>query len=239
MKDLLNKTHKPSWQQFLNNPFMVIFSAILIFLLADFFSAFILYNLNFDLDKLTNKTLFVYSVIKITVFIGLILFAKTILKFNWGSIGIKKINFKSLAEVVPALFIYFIGSTLLTYILMAAVPGFDVDQAQDVGFKTSPQILQLVFIGLSLVIITPIIEEILFRGILFKGLRRKLPFWFAAVITSTIFALAHGQWNVAADTFILSLVLCYLVERSGSVISAILLHAVKNLVAFILLFVLQ
>jgi membrane protease YdiL (CAAX protease family) len=62
-----------------------------------------------------------------------------------------------------------------------------------------------------------------------------------------LFAAAHLQWGsgapllwvAAIDTFVLSMVLSTLREKTGSLWSAIGLHAIKNGVAFTLLFVLR
>ena len=85
------------------------------------------------------------------------------------------------------------------------------------------------------------------RGLLYSSLKKAMPIAGAAVITSLIFAAAHlpeggaaGPLYVAAiDTFILSLVLVYLREKTGSLWSSITLHSFKNGVAFVLLFVLH
>jgi membrane protease YdiL (CAAX protease family) len=57
------------------------------------------------------------------------------------------------------------------------------------------------------------------------------------VFTSAIFGFAHGQWNVGVDTFALSLALCYLAYKTNSLWPSVLLHSLKNLIAFILVFV--
>ena len=62
-----------------------------------------------------------------------------------------------------------------------------------------------------------------------------MPNWLAAVIVSGFFAFAHGQVNVGVDTFILSMVGCYLVIKTNSLLPAVLLHAAKNAIAFVLL----
>lgn len=74
-----------------------------------------------------------------------------------------------------------------------------------------------------------------------KGLR-VLP---AAIVTSLIFAVGHlaessqGPLYVAAiDTFVLSLVLIYLREKTGRLWASIGLHAIKNAIAFVTVFVL-
>lgn len=153
--------------------------------------------------------------------------------------GLKKVNFKKIAGVLPVLLFYLFLSLALTKIISELFPSFNGDQAQDIGFSTSISGLELVAVFVSLIVITPIVEEIIFRGVLFRGLRADLSFWPSAIITSAVFALAHAQWNVAIDTFALSLALCYLVEKSESIIPSILLHAIKNSLAFIFLFVIK
>jgi membrane protease YdiL (CAAX protease family) len=69
----------------------------------------------------------------------------------------------------------------------------------------------------------------------------------AVILTSLIFASAHlpeggaaGLLYIAAlDTFILSLVLIYLREKTGGLWASITLHAIKNGIAFVALFVLH
>lgn len=120
--------------------------------------------------------------------------------------------------------------------LMQRVMPFDENEIQDVGF-TSPQGIELALVFLILVILVPLAEEILFRGFIFRGFRKRLPFWATALIVSVLFALAHFQINVGLDVFALSLVLCFLREKSDSLWPGIALHATKNFVAFMFLFV--
>ena len=76
----------------------------------------------------------------------------------------------------------------------------------------------------------------MFRGMLYGGLRRsKMPWWGAAVIVSALFGLAHMQWNVAIDVFVLSMVACYLRELTGGIWAGFMLHMLKNGLAFFVL----
>ncbi|MBQ2637586.1 CPBP family intramembrane metalloprotease, partial [Candidatus Saccharibacteria bacterium] len=58
-------------------------------------------------------------------------------------------------------------------------------------------------------------------------------------ITSVLFAIMHGQWNVGVNVFAMSIVLCLLREMNGTIYSGILLHILKNGVAFVLLYILN
>lgn len=139
----------------------------------------------------------------------------------------------------------YFGTLLLAIILLQLfAPGLiDLEQTQETGYDpaTFSVWYQYVLAFIGLVVLPPFFEELLFRGYLFgklrAGLRGKVGFWVAALITSTLFGAVHGQWNVAIDTFILSLYLSYLREWSGSIWPAVTLHAIKNGVAYFMLFI--
>lgn len=85
-------------------------------------------------------------------------------------------------------------------------------------------ILATVFIGL----LTPLGEELLFRGVLTNALLRYGPF--IGVVGSTlIFALAHGINEVFPAAVVTGLIAAEVFRRSGSVWPAVIVHAVVNL----------
>lgn len=131
---------------------------------------------------------------------------------------------------------YFAG-TMVFALLANLLPGFDANQAQDVGFKNLSASGDLIIAFVALVILPPIAEELLFRGYLFGKLRRENGFWVSTIITSVLFGLVHMQWNVGIDTFVLSIFLCILREKTGSIWTSMLLHATKNGIAYFFLFI--
>jgi membrane protease YdiL (CAAX protease family) len=146
---------------------------------------------------------------------------------SWADIGLAPLAFIAYALV----------STLAVAIVTALIPAFPADQAQDVGFKALTNRDGYLLAFTTLVVIAPIAEETLFRGYLYGKLRARVPLWAAMIATSILFGAVHGQWNVALDTFVLSMVMCGLREITGSIWAGILLHMIKNLIAFYLLFI--
>jgi membrane protease YdiL (CAAX protease family) len=133
--------------------------------------------------------------------------------------------------------VYMLLSTVVVAVIGNYVPWINLDQQQDVGFQTLAGNLDMFYAFLVIVIAAPIIEEIIFRGYLYGSLRPRMPWVLAAIITSALFGIVHGQVNVAIDTFLLSMVLCYLRDKTGSIWSGVFVHALKNAIAFSILFV--
>jgi membrane protease YdiL (CAAX protease family) len=148
--------------------------------------------------------------------------------------------------LAPAGFvIYLLGSGLTMYAVSHLVSGFDASETQDIGFQDLVHQYEYVLAFLTLVMIAPLAEEAIFRGYLYGKLRKAVPMWLAIVVTSLLFGLLHMKWdggllegvNVALDVFILSIVMCGLREMTGSIWAGVVLHMMKNGLAFYLLFI--
>jgi membrane protease YdiL (CAAX protease family) len=82
---------------------------------------------------------------------------------------------------------------------------------------------------LEYVILAPLFEELVFRGLLFAILRRKFRFFPAALISASIFGLAHGYGVVGLISVCWSGVLwAWIYEKTGSLAPGILAHAINN-----------
>lgn len=145
---------------------------------------------------------------------------------SWADIGLAPLAFIA----------YGFAVTAILYIITSLFPAFPAEEAQDVGFRAISRQHEYMLAFVTLVILAPIAEEVIFRGYLYGKLRKRVPIYAAALVTSLLFALAHGQWNLAVDTFVLGLFLIGLREITGSIWAGILLHMIKNAIAFYLVF---
>jgi membrane protease YdiL (CAAX protease family) len=169
-------------------------------------------------------------------------------KYAWEKIkvglGLLKPRWRDLGYMAVAFVVYYALYMALLSVTNVLMP-IDTDQKQDIGFETASSFIPLALTFVSLVILPPLVEELVFRGFLFGGLRRVFSPIITALIVSILFALPHSWqstdgstlWNAAIDTFALSLVLCYLREKTGALWAGIGLHALKNLVAFLAIFI--
>lgn len=132
---------------------------------------------------------------------------------------------------------FFVGGLVsVLYVLMLETwfPGLyesymEASQMME-GISLFSNPLELFLIFLSVVVMAPIVEEIVFRGILFNLLNRRKSTLFAMVVSSLIFGLLHAQTMV--PTAIIGFVLCFIYHRTGSIRLVMTGHMVNNLIAF-------
>jgi membrane protease YdiL (CAAX protease family) len=197
--------------------------------------------LGFRLPISTTLMLLGASTVIYLVMLALVLsipYAKKMI--SWANLGYKRLlNWSDIGLALAGYVVYFVAVLGVTFIITKLIPGFDANQTQDLGFTSLYGVERLIGF-IVLVVVAPIVEETIFRGFLYGKLRESLmPMWPAILAVSALFGIAHGQWNVGIGTFILSIVLCYLREATGSVWSGILVHMINNAIAFTLLFITQ
>lgn len=174
-------------------------------------------------------TILVFSASLALVYGGIKLYGK-----NFKDLGVGKIKPEYFFRALAYYGLYFVVSLVLQFVATTFF-NMNSDQEQYVGY-TSPNGIELILAFISLVVITPFTEEVMFRGVLFSGFRKQMSFAAAAILSSAIFGLMHGQWNVGLDVFVMGVVSCYLLETTKSLWPSIFLHAIKNCLAFCLLY---
>lgn len=78
------------------------------------------------------------------------------------------------------------------------------------------------------VLLAPICEELVFRGVTMRQAKKVLPFWGANLMQAFLFGVFHGNMMQGIYAFCLGILLGYVCERSGSIYNSILLHMLFN-----------
>ena len=87
---------------------------------------------------------------------------------------------------------------------------------------------------LSVALAAPVVEEVIFRGLIQSRLALALPGWPAVVLSALLFALCHGQPVWMGYAFVLGMVLGIMAWRTGSILPSILTHIVFNAIGQVL-----
>jgi membrane protease YdiL (CAAX protease family) len=104
-------------------------------------------------------------------------------------------------------------------------------QQEDIAEALGPVVAQVLLIAIA----APISEEICFRGMLYGGLRERLPRLGAALLGGFIFGGLHAITGITAVPPLIAFgfFLCLLYEKTGSIVPGILLHMLNNSVALL------
>jgi membrane protease YdiL (CAAX protease family) len=122
-----------------------------------------------------------------------------------------------------------IGAYLFLAFLYATLIGGPHQKDIAKGFGAIP--IQVLLI----VVAAPVSEEVCFRGMLFGGLRERLPRIVAALISALIFGGLHAITGISAvpPLVVFGFILALLYEKTGSIVPGILLHMLNNSVALL------
>ncbi len=183
------------------------------------------------------------------------------LLFHWiglaavvGLLAQRRLPWRSAFGLYPATLLHKAGCGVL--ILLGTMPvlvvatllynlilqGFGFQPTlQDVAFIISDEtsVWMRVYFFLLAVVLAPLFEEILFRGILLPALAKRFGATASTVAISLLFAGIHGHVPSLVPLFILSVSLCMAYIGTGSLATSIAMHALFNGVTVTLLFVIR
>lgn len=112
-----------------------------------------------------------------------------------------------------------------------AVDGGVQDRLDDAAIDVGPATWQVVLLVISLVVLAPIGEELLFRALLLRGLVRRIRFATAAVVTGVLFTASHADayviWPRAISLVIAGIAFAFLYRARGYP-AAVSAHATLN-----------
>lgn len=114
---------------------------------------------------------------------------------------------------------------------------YDAPEQYALQVSTS-SLLVLVLAGISAVVLAPVVEEVVFRSLLFQSVRRKLGLSAAMVVQALVFAYIHlevvGNPPAVVGLVALALWLAGSFHRTGSLVVPVTAHATYNLTVLLL-----
>ena len=142
------------------------------------------------------------------------------------------VAFINLLAVWPLVLGAIVTTAVIGQLIYQLVWGQDFEMPQHEALKEMTEhpatALQVLLIVLA-VVVAPLTEEMIFRGLFQTMIRSYLgrP-WLAIAMTSVLFAMVHGNLTHWPALFVLSLGLGYSYEKSGSLFRPIFMHAFFN-----------
>lgn len=106
--------------------------------------------------------------------------------------------------------------------------------------KAAQDLMENAFNGVGILVIfivavvgAPIVEELLFRGVLFEEIRNECSLKMTIFLTALVFGIYHFNIIQTPNTFFMGLVLAYVYYKTGTIKAPIIIHATNNILATI------
>lgn len=119
---------------------------------------------------------------------------------------------------------------ILVYFVMPGIFAQYVDLMKNLEINAANPVLMIFCVG----IFGPLVEEVLFRGMVFGKLRRVFSFWPAALISGAIFGLYHMNLVQGIYAGVFGIILAYVFEKTETIWGCYLLHALFNLSSYVI-----
>lgn len=137
----------------------------------------------------------------------------------------KTTGIKMISALFGAVFVIFFVNGMLNFL---------IPQDELSSFQEASSVLYAYPLWQALLanaFLVPILEEVVFRGLMFSRLQKALPNVATALITSLLFGLVHGQLVWMLFAFVVGLLLSYVRIKTGSILPTIVMHIMINLYA--------
>lgn len=165
-----------------------------------------------------------------------VLFVKVRRHAPLSALGLRRVSWRWIAAAIPFAFLAFVleGVTgLLSRTLFPAAPS-----NQCVDIRSAYQgALWLALLGVA--VVAPLVEEIVFRGMVFGWLQQRVPLAAAVIISAALFSLEHISFlevTLFLPIFTAGVVLAILYHHAKSVWPTVIVHGTFNLIATLVLF---
>lgn len=199
-----------------------------------------------------QRTLPLSTALTLTALLYVILYLAVVVVIRssggWKELGYRFPGWKALLGVVAFLPAWYATLALVglgsAYIINHGrpLPTNVTDLFGPAGIRgLAPGVIILAFIVAA--VVAPIVEEALFRGVLYQWLRERLGVAPAILLDGLLFACAHlisgvaGLWKLLPVLFVMGCLLAAAFQRTRSLFATMLLHGANNALAIVALLV--
>lgn len=226
--------HKDSSNVF----FFALIAPYVISLIALLVVMIIAKGLSMDVKEVGNSLGFIItsSILTPLTFLGVFLIYNKTRKISYSACKLKfNLNITSILILLAISFVCVFG---LQYLIngidmgLEAI-GYNITQIS-IPLNNGWWLILNIFV---LAFLPAVCEELIFRGIILNGLRKNIKDIYAVLLSAFMFALMHGRIEQFIYPFILGLVFGWLVIKTKTILSSMIVHFVNNLLVIIISFI--
>ena len=185
------------------------------------------FNMSEIMEKVTEQSLYstgVVSIISCVIFVIIIIHDRKKHPKNTN---------KRRIRITVAALMAAVGACLTENVILSASGITQYDEAFNVindiitGSPVFTQVLVAVILG-------PLTEELLFRGIIYSRVERNYGFWPGLIVSTLLFGALHGNFSQFIYAALLGVLFTYAYHISGSLILSVVMHMVANAASLVM-----
>lgn len=134
--------------------------------------------------------------------------------------------------ILPFAFFVMYGANIFITILQNFMPDFMIASYEQMDYVMQESSFLIMFLTAG--IMGPIVEELVFRGLIYKRLLRMTSEKWAAIISAIAFGAYHMNWIQAPYAFILGIAMAFLYRKFKTIWAPILFHMVANIYSVVI-----
>ena len=141
--------------------------------------------------------------------------------FRWAGFG-------PLALMIPVCIGLLVVTGLVSLAADTLVGDVPTAQEQVLGQQDTMSVTDLVLVSVAAVVLAPLAEEFLLRGLLYRRVRATRGVAVGVIVSAAVWAVAHFTPILIATFFVFGVIEALVAERYKSLYPAIALHALNN-----------
>lgn len=149
-------------------------------------------------------------------------------KASWADLGVRRVRTGDLWNYgVKGGLLLIVMVALMGYVLKYFQPELQMQEIEQI-MRTATRLPDIIALVIAGAVLAPVSEELFYRGMIYPVFRKYLgPAW-GAVLAGLIFGLAHWDLWRALPLAVGGAVLCYMYEKSGSILVPMVAHGLWN-----------
>jgi uncharacterized protein len=165
--------------------------------------------------------------IAIILFSGVYLIALRPKQLSWSEVGVKAFNVKDWKIIIIYSVILLVGAVII--VVLTSFIGNSWENSKTEAMQQNATFFTILIAFISAAIISPVYEELFYRGFLYRWLRTRIGFTGALLLSSLIFTIIHiPTYNVMPVNFFSGILFALAYERTNSIWPSVLIHGLTN-----------
>lgn len=165
--------------------------------------------------------------IAIILILGVYFIALRPKKLSWAEVGIKPFARKDWKTIVLFSIILLVGAVII--VVLTSFIGNSWENSKTEAMQQNVTLFTVLLAFISAAIISPIYEEIFYRGFIYRWLRTRVGFIGALLLSSAIFTIIHiPTYNAMPVNFFSGIIFALAYERTNSIWPSVIIHGLTN-----------